>query len=490
MSVMAEQEEEFREVSPKKHTNVAPNYGQNTRDIKDNPLGNTPLFIKASDLMDAKGYRMTDYDIYEEISQTIGKGKVKGIQNIRGLWRCYMKNFEAKMELKSKGLTIGGKKVQFHFDNPFAANITGPDQKRTKVTIRGYPMSAAEEPIITFLDKHKIKPESSIKDGYMRDRSGKLTAVQNGSRFSYADSKGIESNPLPRDAFIGRFQVKIYHQGQLENKKYCHNCLSEMHWTNQCVNLRVCKVCKLDNHIEGDPMCEFYCPQDNIIPFGGKNDPESNMFPCDFLHNGVPVNCSEVAYFHDKAMKHGDKDLANDILDAKNGYEAKTLGKCIQCVPSWEAENVQVMEHIVTEKFEQVPECQEKLLNSGDQMIVEAVPYGDLFWGAGLDKNAAKNTRPDMWPGRNEMGKLIMRVRDKLRKAKKEKDGNKSNARGRTTEVRRSARSASPRSPSVKRRSQNEQSTDKKPKIAPPKLILNNEENQAPEEETTDKDWG
>ena len=47
-------------------------------------------------------------------------------------------------------------------------------------------------------------------------------------------------------------------------------------------------------------------------------------------------------------------------------------------------------------------------------MIVEAVP-GDVFWSCGLDKEAAAKTDPDYYPGKNILGKILMKIRDELR---------------------------------------------------------------------------
>ncbi len=41
----------------------------------------------------------------------------------------------------------------------------------------------------------------------------------------------------------------------------------------------------------------------------------------------------------------------------------------------------------------------------------------DFFWGSSLTKEATENTHPEGWPGRNALGGLLERVRDKLRES-------------------------------------------------------------------------
>ena len=65
-------------------------------------------------------------------------------------------------------------------------------------------------------------------------------------------------------------------------------------------------------------------------------------------------------------------------------------------------------------KFEQNEKLARFLLDTGTDIIVEANKY-DSLCSVGLslfDKNVWDTTK---WHGKNEMGKALMRVRDKLR---------------------------------------------------------------------------
>ncbi len=72
--------------------------------------------------------------------------------------------------------------------------------------------------------------------------------------------------------------------------------------------------------------------------------------------------------------------------------------------PEWDKKKLQVMAEAVRAKFTQNPELTEMLLATGDNEIAEESPI-DSFWGLGKDKD-----------GRNELGQIIMKVREDLRR--------------------------------------------------------------------------
>ncbi len=417
--------------------------------------GVTPLFLKDSELRRLNGgTQVKNYDILSMIVDEIGNGKTHGIQRCGGLWRIYMKTVDDRTELLSHGISVGERKLNFFSENPFSANSSRPSDKRTKVKIHGYAMSGDNAPILTFLEKHNVKISSDVKDGMMRTARGHLTDVYDGTKFMYVETDSLENNQLPRNAYISIFNCMIYHEGQKESMKLCTNCYDTQHWTRQCPNARVCRVCRKPGHVEGENMCDYYEKQENIRPYGGYKDPLSNHFHCEFMHNGIPVKSSEHAFGHDKAMANGDTDLANRILEAKDAREAKSLMNCITCIDSWDEERgVKIMETINMEKFEQVEVCRKALLETEGKTIAEAVPSErDRFWGTGIDKVATENTMPSKWPGKNGMGKILMNVRDRIIMKEVNSRSSRSRAKGRGGRGGRGGHlNSSPRSQSLKR---------------------------------------
>lgn len=101
-------------------------------------------------------------------------------------------------------------------------------------------------------------------------------------------------------------------------------------------------------------------------------------------------------------------ELAEKIFGARSAHDAFKLAKAnADKVPvDWEVVKLARMEEIVRAKLSQHYYIQQKLLQTGTIPIVEDSPK-DSFWGWGPDRN-----------GRNELGKLWMKLRDELRLGK------------------------------------------------------------------------
>ncbi len=100
-----------------------------------------------------------------------------------------------------------------------------------------------------------------------------------------------------------------------------------------------------------------------------------------------------------------DEDLVNDIRNTKSSHEAFKLARANadKVRPDWDDVKIDIMEEIIRAKCEQHPYVKQKLLETGDYEIVEDSPK-DNFWGWGADRQ-----------GRNELGKLWMKIRQELR---------------------------------------------------------------------------
>lgn len=90
------------------------------------------------------------------------------------------------------------------------------------------------------------------------------------------------------------------------------------------------------------------------------------------------------------------------IYKAGTPLLAKRLGRRVPYPTDWDAIKVGVMRDIVYAKFKQNPELAEKLRATGSATLIEDSPI-DSFWGCGADGD-----------GRNELGKILMDVREAL----------------------------------------------------------------------------
>ena len=85
--------------------------------------------------------------------------------------------------------------------------------------------------------------------------------------------------------------------------------------------------------------------------------------------------------------------------------KSKGMGRRVPLRPDWEEVKVGIMEEIVRAKFTQHPELAERLLATGDKVLIEGNHWGDTCWG--VDTRTGR--------GENHLGKILMNVREELK---------------------------------------------------------------------------
>ncbi len=394
----------------------------------------TPAFIKNSDL----NSKISGYAICVAIEKVIGEYQLESLQLVGGVWRAYLLKTELKAVLTSQGIELDGKKITVHSYNPlFVKNNQGYNpngyntdffarkehKRKVKVLIKGVLRSVANSQI-RYMFKSQFGIEIPTDDHIMmsnyRDDQGNLIHVKNCDRYCYIEEDLLKV-PLPREAKVGNRTCQIFHEGQYgQRKKECYNCFKSDHYGKNCTNETCCKICRLPGHSPGSKDCEFFHENDGLCAFGGgdENDFLSNHYPCKFTHKHVPVDSSEMAWFYRKAMLNFQPDLAKEILASKDAKHAKRLGKRIRCALDWDTSPLgkKVMEEVLLDKFTQVDECNEYLreTHSKNLRLVEAIPTSDTVWGSRMGKNETINTDMSKWPGQNQLGDILERVRSHL----------------------------------------------------------------------------
>lgn len=107
----------------------------------------------------------------------------------------------------------------------------------------------------------------------------------------------------------------------------------------------------------------------------------------------------QAAHFFDTASE-----LVEEIFSARSAHEAFKIAKANghRAPTDWEETKVGIMEDICRHKLQQHPYVQQKLLQTQNLPLVEDSPTDDC-WGWGPNRD-----------GRNELGKVWMRLRDEL----------------------------------------------------------------------------
>ncbi len=126
----------------------------------------------------------------------------------------------------------------------------------------------------------------------------------------------------------------------------------------------------------------------------------SNFFPSIIEYEGEIYNTVEHAY---QAAKTNNKKVREIIRGASTPTDAKSFGRMVPLREDWHEVKLEIMYKLIRLKF-QVPDLRQRLLNTGSSIITEDNHWGDTFWGV------CKGS------GHNHLGKIIMRVRDELKK--------------------------------------------------------------------------
>ena len=113
-----------------------------------------------------------------------------------------------------------------------------------------------------------------------------------------------------------------------------------------------------------------------------------------------------------KAWVMGDLETMKKIMATNSPREQKDLGRQVKGYD--EAKWSLVRKRVVFEgnvlKFTQHKTLKEKILATGDKILVEASPV-DKIWGIGLAADDPRAVNPDDWQGRNLLGDVLMAVR-------------------------------------------------------------------------------
>jgi ribA/ribD-fused uncharacterized protein len=130
---------------------------------------------------------------------------------------------------------------------------------------------------------------------------------------------------------------------------------------------------------------------ERITSFTGKYRFLSNFY------TGDDGFCSENEY---QASKTENPDLKFRILTAKTPQEAKKLAKGLPRPVN----ALEIMKKLLKFKF-YAHDLKQMLLDTGDAELIEGNWWGDTFWG-----------QCPVGTGENHLGKLLMQVREELRK--------------------------------------------------------------------------
>ena len=126
----------------------------------------------------------------------------------------------------------------------------------------------------------------------------------------------------------------------------------------------------------------------------------SNFYNRSVKYNGVRFRNSECAFQAQKCPER-----MGEFTEIPPN-EGKSLGRKVPLRKDWDRVKDNIMYEIVKEKFTQHEDLKRRLLETGDEELQEGNNWYDTYWG--VDIHTGK--------GLNMLGKILMRIRDELRK--------------------------------------------------------------------------
>jgi len=159
---------------------------------------------------------------------------------------------------------------------------------------------------------------------------------------------------------------------------------------------------------------EKFFENENGVYF--KSDYPSQWYLSNFMIGDLTFNCCEQWMMYSKAKLFGDIEIATKILNETDPKRHKELGRLVSNFDpvKWDSVADDIVFRGNLAKFSQNQELKDKLLATGNKLIVECAPY-DSIWGNGLNITDSLTIPQNLWKGTNRLGKAIMNVRDVLR---------------------------------------------------------------------------
>ena len=154
----------------------------------------------------------------------------------------------------------------------------------------------------------------------------------------------------------------------------------------------------------------------DLIAYQSESAPFSNFFPVQIKMGDRSFTCLEQIFQYLKAKTMNKPLTAARLYLSRNPAEMKRMGDEMGTNDAWEEKKYDVMYLCLKLKFEQHQGLRELLLRSGNCELVEATP--GRLWGCGATLSSSLLKRHE-WPGENKQGKILMTVREELRRVYK-----------------------------------------------------------------------
>lgn len=150
----------------------------------------------------------------------------------------------------------------------------------------------------------------------------------------------------------------------------------------------------------------FWCDQNGLFSQWEKSP---------FILDDILYPTAEHFMMMSKARLFNDMETFHQMTETASPKVVKALGRQVSgfCQKTWDKVAKLVVYRGNYAKYTQNLDLATKLLDTAGTLMVEASPY-DKIWGIGLTAEAAQQTDPLHWPGRNWLGEILTKVRERL----------------------------------------------------------------------------
>lgn len=211
-----------------------------------------PVYFLNNDVPQEEGNYLDTLDVCYAVCEVISSDKyVEGAQRIGGLWRIYLTDLDARIQLLATGINLRGYQITLKDKNPFLYRLGFRSGFRpvetTRVYVRNIPLSYDNAEIEKALKGQDVTMVSDLKYVRARTKQGKLTNFKTGDRFIDIVKP---KEPLPKKLEMGIFTASVYHREQRQaiSEMECGNCKEKGHLRRDCPNEPVCFACGEKGH--------------------------------------------------------------------------------------------------------------------------------------------------------------------------------------------------------------------------------------------------
>lgn len=156
-----------------------------------------------------------------------------------------------------------------------------------------------------------------------------------------------------------------------------------------------------------------------IFGFFGKEDNEykwlSNFHKCEVLWDGYIWPSSEHAYMVAKTDRdigltdsgesiYNDCNISRFAICALSCAQVKRWGQTVRLREDWEQVKSKIMYQVCLDKFTRNEDLKQKLIDTGDKVLIEANSWGDAYYGYDVDNKE----------GLNMLGEILMKIRGRI----------------------------------------------------------------------------